>query len=292
MVSSTARRAAVDWLQGEYGTSQHRACRALGVSRATCRYVSRRGDGGVIRQRLKALAEERPRFGYRRLHDLIRREGFTVNHKRVYRLYCQDGLKVRCKKRKRVARARRQPLAPPKAPNQRWSMDFMCDQLADRRRFRALTVLDEFTRESLAIEVDGSLPGLRVTRVPRLSAGHRHRQRAGVHRARPRRLGVRTRRHAGVHRAREADPERLCGEFQREVPRRVSQHALVPVARACASHGRRMAAGLQRGAASQLPGTNSSQRVCQGLRTQQPGDPCSNQLNEIRSNDGGQVTVT
>ena len=165
MVSSTGQRAAVGWLQGEYGTSQRRVCRALGVSRATCRYVTRRGDGGVIRQRLNALAEERPRFGYRRLHDLIRREGFAVNHKRIYRLYCQDGLTVRRKKRKRVARARREPLALPEAPNQRWSMDFMCDQLADDRRFRTLNVIDEFTRESLAIEVDGSLPGRRVTRV-------------------------------------------------------------------------------------------------------------------------------
>ena len=97
----------------------------------------------------------------------------AVNHKRIYRLYRLDGLMVRCKKRKRVARARRQPLALPEAPNQRWSMDFMCDQLADGRRFRALTVIDEFTRESLAIEVDGSLPGLRVTRVLDCIAGRR-----------------------------------------------------------------------------------------------------------------------
>lgn len=165
MVSSAARRAAVSWLQGEYGTSQRRACRALGMHRATCRYEARREDGRVIRQRLRCLAEERPRFGYRRLHDLMRREGLAVNHKRVYRLYRLEALAVRRKKRKRVAHGRRQPLARPTAPNQRWSMDFLCDQLADGRRFRILTVLDELTRESLALEVDTSLPGQRVTRV-------------------------------------------------------------------------------------------------------------------------------
>jgi len=174
MVSSQAQRAVVSWLEEEYVVSQRRACRAMGVSRATCRYVSRRGDGGVIRERLRALAEERPRFGYRRLCDLMRREGLAANHKRIYRLYQLDGLAVRRKKRKRVAGTRGTATVAPTGPDQRWSMDFMCDQLADGRRIRTLNVVDTFTREALAIEVDTSLPGLRVTRVLDVIAERRH----------------------------------------------------------------------------------------------------------------------
>lgn len=152
-------------MQTEYGVSQRRACRALGVHRTTMRYASRSGDGGVVKERLRALAEERPRWGYRVLCDLLRREGFLVNHKRVYRLYRQEGLAIRRKKRKRVARSRREPIEPPTRPNERWSMDFMSDQLADGRRFRTFNVIDEFTRECLAIDVDVSLSGARVARI-------------------------------------------------------------------------------------------------------------------------------
>jgi putative transposase len=129
MVSSGAQRAAVTWLEEEDGVSQRRACRAVEISRATCRDVSRWGDGGALRERLRALAEERPRFGYRRLCDLMRREGLGANHKRIYRLYRLDGLAVRRKKRKRVAGTRGTGTAAPTAPDQRWSMDSMCDQL-------------------------------------------------------------------------------------------------------------------------------------------------------------------
>jgi putative transposase len=114
---------------------------------------------------MKAVAYERPRFGYRRLHVMLRREGLMVNHKRVYRLYRLEGLAVRRKKRKRIALLSRKPLPVGYGPNERWSMDFMWDQLADGRSFRTLNIVDNFTRESLAIEVDVSLPGLRVTRV-------------------------------------------------------------------------------------------------------------------------------
>jgi len=123
--------------------------------------------------RLRALAEERPRFGYRRLWVLLRREGFAVNPKRVYRLYRLDGLQVRRKKRKRVAVARRRALELPTRPNERWSMDFICDQLADGRRFRTLNVVDDFTRESLAIEVGSSMPGTVVVRTLETVAAER-----------------------------------------------------------------------------------------------------------------------
>lgn len=159
------RREAANWLMQEHRVSQRRACRAVNLCLATARYVRRRGDGGIIRERLRAIAEERPRFGYRRLHVMLRREGLGVNHKRIYRLYRLDGLMVRRKKRKSYSRVQRRPLIVPSGPNERWSMDFTSDQLADGRSFRTLNVVDDFTRESLAIEADTSLPGLRVARV-------------------------------------------------------------------------------------------------------------------------------
>lgn len=165
MVSPVMRREAAGWLMQEFQTSQRRACRAMTLGLSTCRYVSRRGDGGIILERMKAVAYERPRFGYRRLHVMLKREGFMVNHKRVYRLYRLEGLAVRRKKRKRIALLSRKPLPVGNGPNERWSMDFMWDQLADGRSFRTLNIVDDFTRESLAIEVDVSLSGLRVTRV-------------------------------------------------------------------------------------------------------------------------------
>jgi len=119
------------------------------------------------------LAQVRPRFGYRRLTVLLRREYGAVNHKRVYRWYRQEGLQVRQRRRKRVASADRvTPKAPIRAGEQ-WAMDFMRDTLANGRSFRTLNVVDAYTRECLAIEVDTSLPGLRVARVlDRLIAGH------------------------------------------------------------------------------------------------------------------------
>jgi putative transposase len=111
------------------------------------------------------LARERPRYGYRRLHILLRREGYEVNHKRIHRLYRSEGLMVRRRLRKRIAAGKRVPLPVPTRPTERWSLDFMSDQLADGRVFRTLNVVDDFTRECLAIEVDTSLSGVRVVRV-------------------------------------------------------------------------------------------------------------------------------
>ena len=114
---------------------------------------------------MRELAAERPRFGYRRLHVMLQREGWRVNHKRLYRLYRHEGLTVRRRKRKRVASLQRVPLATPESANERWSMDFMSDSLATGRSFRTLNMLDEYSRECLAIEVDTSLTGARVARV-------------------------------------------------------------------------------------------------------------------------------
>ena len=147
------------------GFSQRRACRLLGLWRSTYRYEGEGLDDGNLRERLRALANQRRRFGYRRLIILLRREGVADNHKRIERVYREEGLQVRRRKRKRMARARQNPSRVASCPNQRWSMDFVSDVIADGCRIRALAIVDECTRESLAIEVDTSLPGERVVRV-------------------------------------------------------------------------------------------------------------------------------
>jgi len=148
-----------------HGLSERRACILVGMKRSSCRYDARREELRGLRGRRRALAQERRRFGYRRLTVLLRWEGWTVNHKRVYRLYCEEGLAVRRRKRKRIGAVERQPLTIPIRPNQRWSMDFVSDALTDGRKFRSLNIVDDYNRECLAAEVDTSLPGARVIRV-------------------------------------------------------------------------------------------------------------------------------
>ena len=148
-----------------WALSQRRACRLLGVYRSVARYRPQTSDPPGLRERLCALAAERRRYGYRRLCILLRREKFLVNHKRVYRLYREEGLLVRRRKRKRMCGAVRVPMTAPWRSNQRWSMDFVTDSLVNSRRIRLLNVVDDFTRECLAAETDTSLPGPRVTRV-------------------------------------------------------------------------------------------------------------------------------
>lgn len=165
-MTPASKRAAVDSLRQRFGFSERHACTLVGVRRSTVRYrARRRPDDGPLRRRLHELAGERPRFGYRRLHVLLRREGIAVNHKRIERLYRADGLAVRHRDRKRVARRERGRPVGPSQPNQQWALDFLSDTLASGRRIRLLTVIDSCTREALAIEVDTSLPGERVVRV-------------------------------------------------------------------------------------------------------------------------------
>lgn len=152
-------------MRSEYRRSERRACRLAGVGRSVCRYQARRRDDPALRERLRELAGERRRFGYRRLTVLLRREGWPVNHKRVYRIYGAEGLAVRGRKRKRRKAEARRPLVLPTRANQVWTMDFTHDNLASGRKFRTLNLMDGFTRESPRIEVDTSLPGLRVVRV-------------------------------------------------------------------------------------------------------------------------------
>jgi putative transposase len=118
----------------------------------------------VLRTRLKELAAVRRRFGYRRLHLLLRREGFAVNHKKLYRIYREERLVVRKRGGRKRALGSRAPIALPGGRNERWSLDFVSDALADGRRFRVLAIVDDFTRECLALVADTSLSGVRVAR--------------------------------------------------------------------------------------------------------------------------------
>lgn len=162
------------FLQERFGFSQRRACRLMGTARSSIRYRGRDGDGdAALRERLRALAGERPRFGYRRLHALLRREGLKVNHKRVARLYRAEGLAVRCRTRKALTRIRRGRPSAPERANAQWALDFLEDSLASGRKIRVLSVIDVFTREALALEVDFSLPGRAVVRVLDRLSGER-----------------------------------------------------------------------------------------------------------------------
>jgi len=164
MVTPAAHREAAAYLQQAYEMSQRRACRVIGGDRASVRYQARRADDGELRERLKALAQERRRFGYRRLHVLLRREGHTVNKKRVQRLYREERLMVRRRGGRKRALGTRRPIETPTAANQRWSLDFVSDQFTDGRRFRILEVYDDCTRECLALVADTSISGRRVAR--------------------------------------------------------------------------------------------------------------------------------
>jgi putative transposase len=158
------RRTAVTEAMGTAGITERKACRFTGFARSSQRYTTRRPPRTALRERLQTLAVRRPRWGYRRLYILLRREGHVVNRKLVQRLYREEGLAVRKRARKRVAVARMvKPVVS--APNERWSMDFVRDTLGDGRAFRALTIVDDFTRECPVIEVDTSLSGERVARV-------------------------------------------------------------------------------------------------------------------------------
>ena len=161
MVTPEQRRTAVTSAMESGAISERRACRYTGFARSTRRYARRRADDTALRERLQTLAVQRPRWGYRRLYRLLRREGFVVNRKRVQRVYREAGLAVRRRPRKRVAveRVRR---SMPIAANIRWSMDFISDALADGRKFRGFSVVDDFSRECLVIAVDRSLPGERI----------------------------------------------------------------------------------------------------------------------------------
>ena len=160
-----ARRQVAAYLQAHHQFSQRRACGLAGIHRSTVRYRSTKPRDEPIRIRLRDLAMHYRRYGYKRLHVLLRREGIMINHKRTYRLYREENLMVRQRKKRRRRPIGRLPIIMPTRPGERWSMDFLADQLMDGRRFRLLAITDDFTRECLAIHVAQSITGLRVCEV-------------------------------------------------------------------------------------------------------------------------------
>ena len=154
----------MSWAIREKDYSQRKACALVGLDPKTFRYTSRRPDDEPIRRRLRELASQRRRFGYRRLGLLLGREGIVLSNKKLYRLYREERLMVRKRGGRKRALGTRSPMVLPQGPNQRWSLDFVSDALAHSRRFRILAVVDDFTRECLALVADNSLSGNRVAR--------------------------------------------------------------------------------------------------------------------------------
>jgi hypothetical protein len=157
------QRADADWLRLQYVASERRVCGLIGIAVASYRYQTTRSDE-PLRTRLVELARQKPRFGYRRLHVLLGRTGERVNHKRVHRLYREAGLMIRRQKRKHCVREGK-PLLARTSANQEWALDFVHDAVECGRAIRVLSVVDAYTRECLALEVDTSFASRRVTRV-------------------------------------------------------------------------------------------------------------------------------
>lgn len=171
MVKPAARKAVVKYTQDKFPVSERRACRLFKLSRTVANYKSKRSDDPKLVDRLKDLASQRRRFGAKRLHTLLKREGFKVNLKKVKRIYREQNLFIKVRRRMKIKSSVRVPLELPAKPNQRWCMDFVSDQLGTTgRRFRVLTVVDVFTRESVSLLADFSIPGLAVTRALELAA--------------------------------------------------------------------------------------------------------------------------
>jgi len=164
-VKPAAKREAVRHLQAHYGFSGRRACRVLSCNRKTAAHVSHRGSDELLRTRLQELAHQKVRWGYKMLCGTLRQEGWSVNHKKVYRIYKEEKLELRRKGKKRFKSELRGQPELPTAANQLWTMDFVSDALCDGRSFRTLNLVDAFTRQCLAIETDTSLSGERVVRV-------------------------------------------------------------------------------------------------------------------------------
>lgn len=161
-------------MQQAWRVSERRSCEIAHIHRASFRYVVHGRDDSVLRLRIREIAEVRIRYGYLRIHTLLRREGWHVNHKRVHRIYCEEGLNLRRKRpRRRVSAAHRMERPAASALNDSWSMDFVADNLFNGRRFRALTVVDNWSRECLAIRVDQGMKGEDVVAVMMALTGNR-----------------------------------------------------------------------------------------------------------------------
>ncbi len=222
-------------MQERFRVSVQRSCRLALLRRSVWYAKSQAIDQSALRLRIREIAMNRPRFGYLRVHVMLRREGWTINKKRVYRLYRLDGLQLRMKtkRRKRIS-LQRGHVTPATGPSQHWSMDFVHDQMLDGRKFRILTVIDQWSRESVALEPGFSLTGRCVGKVldqaaigARAAARDHRRQRHRVHLQGTRRVGVSTRRQARLHATRQAHRQWADRVVQRAAARRVPERARV-----------------------------------------------------------------
>jgi putative transposase len=164
-VKPAVQRAAVQHLQEQHGLSQRRAGRLVQCNRTTARYITRRSDDNRLRTRLGELASDNPALGHRMLCGLVRLDGWLVNHKKVYRIYRDEGLQLRRKGKKRLKSEGRGLPQAATCANEEWTLDFVHDSLCDGRSFRTLNMIDAFSRECLAMETDTSLGSERVVRV-------------------------------------------------------------------------------------------------------------------------------
>ena len=164
MVTPEAKRDAVAHACVEHGISQRRASEVLRVDRSSVRYQSIRRDDAGLRAAMKQVASERRRFGYRRIHVMLQRQGIVMNQKKLRRLYREENLQVRKRGGRKRALGTRRPMVLPSCANERWSLDFVSDALTDGRKFRVLVVVDDYSRECLTLMTDTSLSGLRVAR--------------------------------------------------------------------------------------------------------------------------------
>ena len=163
-MTPNARREAVGFLRKTYGVSQRRACKVLSVDRSSVRYRSVKPPEEALRKRIREVAAQRRRFGYRRIHILLERDGVRMNLKKLRRIYGEEKLQVKRRGGRKRALGTRRPLELPSGPNQRWSLDFVSDAFTDGRRFRILAVVDDYSRECLTLVADTSLSGHRVAR--------------------------------------------------------------------------------------------------------------------------------
>jgi transposase InsO family protein len=260
-----------------HGLSQRRACGLIEITRRSFGHAPGQDRNRELRERLRALAEERRRWGCPMLYQIIRREGWQVNHKRVERLYREQGLSLRRRRRRKRLSHLRVVRQAPVAANQAWALDFVHDRLRDGRGFRALAVIDEWSRESLAIEIDVSLTGERVKRVlERLSSGRglpatiQSEERSGVYRPGARSVGLRERGEAAVQRAGQANPERLHRELQPPAARGMPQPARLRLTRRRALQDREVESRIQPGTAA----LESRPSDTGGVRSKESGELC------------------
>ena len=272
MVGPAAKREAVAHLRGRVGDEERRACTIVAADRTMIRYRSRRPPDTELRARLRELANQRRRFGYRRLFILLRREGEPSGINRIYRLYREEGLTVRKRRARRRAVGTRAPILVEAKANARWSLDFVHDQFACGRRFRILNIVDDVTRECLAAIPDTSISGRRVARelttlieTPRQAGDDRLRQRHRVHLERHPRLGEGSSGRMALHRAGQADAERLRRELQRPDARRASQRDPVPRSRSRPPAHRRLGRRLQHRKAALLAWLPNAGGLCRTL---------------------------